>query len=82
MKAVLLYLKMEITNAVESLNFSLRNVTTNRSSFPNEEAAFKLLYLALRNASKKWATVQFWKEAMRQFEMIYAGRRNAAKATQ
>jgi putative transposase len=68
------------TNAVESLNFSLRKVTKNRSSFPSEEAAFKLLYLALRNASKKWATVQFWKEALRQFEMVYPGRREAAQA--
>jgi putative transposase len=69
------------TNAVESLNFSLRKVSKNRGSFPSEEAAFKLLYLALRNVSKKWATVQFWKEAMRQFEMIYPGRREAARAT-
>ena len=38
------------------------------------------LYLALRNASKKWATVQFWKDALRQFEMIYPGRREAARA--
>ena len=68
------------TNAVESLNFSLRKVTQNRGSFPTEEAAFKLLYLALRNASKKWATVQFWKEALRQFEMIYPGCREAARA--
>jgi len=33
---------------------SLRKVTKNRGSFPNEEAVFKILYLALRNASKKW----------------------------
>lgn len=68
------------TNAIESLNYSLRKVTKTRGSFPNEEAAFKLLYLALRNASKKWATVQCWKEAMRQFETIYPGRRDAARA--
>jgi putative transposase len=68
------------TNAVESLHASLRKVTKNRGSFPSEEAAFKLLYLALRNASKKWSTLQFWKEAMRQFEMIYPGRREAAQA--
>src|SRR3984885_7386005 len=55
------------TNAVESLHASLRKVTKNRGSFPSEEAAFKLLYLALRNASRKWSTLQFWKEAMRQF---------------
>ena len=62
------------TNAVESLHMSLRKVTKNRGSFPNEEAAFKLLYLALRNASKKWSTVQGWREAMRQFEVVYPGR--------
>ena len=67
------------TNAVESVNFSLRKVTKNRGSFPSEEAAFKLLYLGLRNAAKKWSTVQFWKEAMQQFEMIYPGRREAAR---
>jgi len=68
------------TNAVESLHASLRKVTKNRGAFPSEEAAFKLLYLALRNASKKWSTLQFWKEAMRQFEMIYPGRREAARS--
>ena len=68
------------TNAIESLHSSLRKVTKNRGAFPSEEAAFKLLYLALRNASKKWSTLQFWKEAMRQFEMIYPGRREAARA--
>ncbi|MDP9113333.1 MAG: transposase [Acidobacteriota bacterium] len=59
------------TNAIESLHSSLRKVTRNRGAFLSEEAAFKLLYLALRNASKKRSTLQFWKEAMRQFEMIY-----------
>ncbi|MCA2966928.1 MAG: IS256 family transposase [Acidobacteriaceae bacterium] len=68
------------TNAVESLHMSLRKVTKNRGSFPSEEAAFKLLYLALRNAGKKWRAVQGWREAMRQFEMIYPGRREAARA--
>ena len=68
------------TNAVESLHMSLRKVTKNRGAFPNEEAAFKLLYLALRNAGKKWSTVQFWREAMCQFEMVFPGRREAARA--
>lgn len=68
------------TNAVESLHMSLRKVTKNRGSFPNEEAAFKLLYLALRNVSKKWSTVQGWREAMRQFEIVFPGRREAARA--
>lgn len=56
-------------NAVESLQMSLRKVTKNRGSFPSEEAAFKLLYLALRNAGKRWRSVQGRREAMRQFEM-------------
>jgi putative transposase len=68
------------TNALESLHMSLRKVTKNRGSFPNEEAAFKLLYLALRNVSKKWSTVQGWREAMRQFEIVFPGRREAARA--
>lgn len=68
------------TNAVESLHMSLRKVTKNRGSFPNEEAASKLLYLALRNVSKKWSTVQGWREAMRQFEIVFPGRREAARA--
>ena len=41
------------TNAIESLNMSLRKVTKNRGSFPNDEAAFKLLYLALRKYREK-----------------------------
>ena len=42
------------TNAIESLNMSLRKVTKTRGSFPNDEAVFKLLYLALRNIAKNW----------------------------
>jgi len=37
------------TNAIESLNNSLRKVTKNRNSFPNDESALKLLYMALKN---------------------------------
>jgi putative transposase len=44
------------TNAVESLHMSLRKVIKNRGSFPSEEAALKLLYLALQNAIGKWET--------------------------
>ena len=42
------------TNAIESVNMSLRKVTKSRSSFPNDDALIKLYYLALRNISKKW----------------------------
>jgi len=46
---------------VESLHISLRKVTKNRGSFPSEEAPFKLRYLALRNAGKRWRSVQGWR---------------------
>jgi putative transposase len=68
------------TNAVESLNMSLRKVTKNRGSFPNEESALKLLYLALKNASAKWETIQSWKEALNQFEILWGDRIRAANA--
>jgi hypothetical protein len=42
------------TNTIESLNMSLRKVTKTRGSFPNDEAMFKRLYLALNNLTKKW----------------------------
>ena len=51
------------TNAVESLHMSLRKIIKTRGSFPTEEAAFKLLYLALRNVIAKWETVQVWKQS-------------------
>src|SRR6478672_2416848 len=47
------------TNAVESLHMSLRKVIKTRGSFPSEDAAMKLLYLALRNVIAKWETIQF-----------------------
>jgi len=52
------------TNAVEWLNMSLRKIIKTRGSFPSEEAALKLLFLALRNVSKKGNTVQEWKQAL------------------
>jgi putative transposase len=42
------------TNAIESLNYQLRKVTKNRSSFSTDDAIFKILYLVVRNASEKW----------------------------
>jgi len=66
------------TNAVESLHMSLRKVIKTRGSFPSEEAALKLLYLALRNVSAKWETIQHWKEALNHFEMIWGERIQAA----
>jgi putative transposase len=68
------------TNAVESLHMSLRKVIKNRGSFPNEDSALKLLYLALRNASAKWQTVQGWREALNQFEILHGDRLRKALA--
>jgi putative transposase len=63
------------TNALESLNMSLRKVIKTRASFPNEEAAFKLLYLGLKNISKKWRMpIRDWSGAMNQFAIIFEGR--------
>ncbi|MRR56562.1 MAG: IS256 family transposase [Deltaproteobacteria bacterium] len=63
------------TNAIESLNMSLRKVTKNRGSFPNDDAMFKLLYLALKNISKKWTMpIKHWKSALNQFSIIFEGR--------
>ena len=63
------------TNAVESLNMSLRKVIKTRGSFPNEEAAMKLLYLALKRVAKKWTRpVQDWKEALNRFAILYEDR--------
>lgn len=63
------------TNAIESLNMSLRKVTKARGSFPNDEAVSKLLYLALRNIARKWTRpVADWADALNRFAIIYEGR--------
>ena len=67
------------TNAVESLHMSLRKVIKNRGSFPSEEAALKILYLALRKVTAKWKTVQHWKAALNHFTLLWPERIEAAK---
>lgn len=63
------------TNAIESLNFQLRKVTKAKGHFPNDEAVLKLLYLALRNAQKKWTMVpRFWNSALNQLVIYFPGR--------
>ncbi len=42
------------TNAIESLNYSLRKVTKNRSAFPDDDSVYKIMYLAIGKASQKW----------------------------
>ena len=63
------------TNAIESLNMSLRKVTKNRGHFPSDEAMFKLLYLALKNIAKKWTMpIRDWKSALNQFSIMFEER--------
>jgi putative transposase len=63
------------TNAIESLNMTLRKVTKNRGHFPSDEAMFKLLYLALKNIAKKWTMpIRDWKSALNQFSIMFHGR--------
>jgi len=63
------------TNTIESLNMSLRKVTKNRGSFPNDESMLKLLYLALKNIAKKWTMpIKDWKSALNQFTIIFENR--------
>jgi putative transposase len=69
------------TNAVESLHMTLRKVTKNRGSFPTQEAAIKLIYLALQNVSKKWQFVQGWREALCQFTIRWPERIEQARTT-
>ena len=63
------------TNTIESLNMSLRKVTKTRGSFPNDEAIFKLLYLAMKNITKKWTQpIRDWKAAMGRFTILFEDR--------
>ena len=63
------------TNAVESLNMSLRKIIKTRSSFPNQEAAMKLLYMALEHIAKKWTMpVRNWKAALQRFAIMFGDR--------
>ena len=63
------------TNAIESLNMSLRKISKNRGSFPSDEALLKLFYLALNNISKKWTMpIRDWKSALNRFTIQFEDR--------
>src|SRR6266700_7499915 len=59
------------TNAVESLNMSLRKALKTRVAFPSEEAALKVMYLALRKVIAKWESPLHWKAALNQFTLLW-----------
>ena len=63
------------TNALESLNARVRKIIKTRGHFPNDEAATKLIWLALRNITAAWArTSPAWRPAMNQFAILYPDR--------
>jgi putative transposase len=66
------------TNAIESLNYTLRKIIKTKGHFPNDDAVIKLLFLALRNAEKKWSQApKMWKSALNQFAIHFEGRLSA-----
>ena len=63
------------TNALESVNAQVRKIIKTRGHFPTDEAATKLIWLALRNITAKWARgAIYWKAAMNQFAILYEDR--------
>jgi transposase-like protein len=68
------------TNAIESLNARLRKIIKTRGHFPSDDAAAKLIWLALRNITAEWGrAAKDWKEAMNQFAILYAERFETAR---
>lgn len=70
------------TNAIESLNMSLRKLTRNRRIFPNDEAAIKAMYLAVNEASRKWKMIHHWKPALQTFQVMFGEERLPLAALQ
>ncbi|MBE9183143.1 IS256 family transposase [Oculatella sp. LEGE 06141] len=65
------------TNAIESLNRSLRKVIKTKAVFPDEESVFKLMYLAMNNIAKRWnRPIKDWKAALSHFAILFPGRFN------
>jgi transposase-like protein len=69
------------TNAIESLHSQLRKIIKTRGHFPSDEAATKLIWLALRNVmTERGRSVRQWHEAMNQFAVAYGDRFTAVAA--
>lgn len=66
------------TNVVESLHMTLRKVIKTRGSFPSEESALKLLYLALKNVARRWKAAPNWRTSLNHFMLLYGDRIEAA----
>ena len=59
------------TNCIESLNSQLRKVIRNRGPFPNDDAVFKLFFLAIRNAKDGWNAPHHWSSALALFDIHF-----------
>ena len=67
--------KVIYTNAIESVNARLRKIIKTRGHFPSDEAATKLIWMALRNITADWSrSAREWTEAMNQFAIAYGDR--------
>jgi putative transposase len=62
------------TNAVEATNRSIRKVIKTKGAFPSEDAARKLIYLALQEASRRWRHINGWKDAMNDMAIAFEER--------
>ena len=62
------------TNAIEALNRQLRKAIKTNGSFPSEEAAIKLIYLAIHNAVPQWTRTRGWTKAMLAFKIQFGDR--------
>ena len=62
------------TNAVESLNSQLRKALRNRGPFPNEDAVFKVLFLAIQNAKSQWRASKNWTLVLSQLDIFFEER--------
>jgi len=63
------------TNAIESVNSAIRKFTRNRRIYPNEESALKIIFMAIREASRKWTMpIRHWKQALNHFAILFEGR--------
>ena len=63
------------TNAIESVNSVIRKFTRNRKIYPNVDSALKLVYMAIREASRKWTMpIHHWKQAVNYFAILFEER--------
>lgn len=63
------------TNAIESINASIRKVTSKRGAFPTHDSVRKVLYLAITKASERWSRpVKDWSAALNHFAIVFESR--------